>query len=94
MTSELKLIIVKAHLSTFVALQCPLQQLCTNWCGLLQNCTNDNVRSGTSVVVDMISATVIFSWMNVFDHMGNGWNSGSQKKQDCLPQIPQTEWSS
>ena len=73
MTFELKLINVKAYLSTFIALQCPLQQLCTNWCGLLQNCANDNVRSGTSVVADMISVTVIVRWMNVFDHLGNGW---------------------
>ena len=80
---------MKAYLSTFIALQCPLQ-LCTNWCALLRNCTNDNVRSGTCVVADMISVTVVVRWMNVFGHLGNGWNSGSQKKQVCLPQIPQS----
>jgi hypothetical protein len=48
------------------------------------------VRSGTCVVADLIGLTVIVSWMNVFDHLGNGWNSRSQKKQVCLPQIPQS----
>ena len=57
------------------------------------NCTADNVRNGTSVVAGLISGTVIVSWMNFFDHLGNGWNLRSQKKQVCLPQIPQREWS-
>jgi hypothetical protein len=80
MTSKLKLSNVKAYLSTLIALQCPLQQLCTNWWGLLQDCTTDSVRSGTSAVADLISLTVIVSWTNVFDHLGKGWNSRSQKK--------------